>query len=103
MIQHSEANLGGRVKALIGIGSNDKSLKDRLPPDNRYKLFGIKDVLMAANKQYNFSKDIDDSDEEEISDDELRNSIKKRKWKEIDRRDDLKIAKYAALGAIKSV
>ena len=68
-----------------------------------YKFFGINAILNAANHHYNFNKDIDDSEEDEISDDDLRMAIKTRKNKEKARRDDLTTVKIAALQAVKSV
>jgi hypothetical protein len=45
---------------------------------------------------YRFNDDIDNSEEDELTDDELRDKIKIRKNKERDRRDDLAMVKMAA-------
>ena len=52
---------------------------------------------------YRFNDDIDNSEEEDLSDDELREKIKTRKEKERARRDDLKMVKLAALATEKNV
>ena len=55
-----------------------KNLQGRHPNDG-YNYFGIEAILAAANQHFNFEKNIDESDEDQISDDELRNAIKMRK------------------------
>lgn len=52
---------------------------------------------------YRFNDDIDNSEEEDLTDDEMRERIKARKNKERDRRDDLTMVKMAALAAAKNV
>ena len=79
-----------------------KNLQGR-HPDDGYNYFGIEAILAAANQHFNFETNIDDSDEDQISDDELRNAIKMRKETDQVRRDDLTTVKYAALQAMKSV
>lgn len=59
--------------------------------------------MASASRDFNFNAEIDDSEEDEVSDEELRLTIKSRKAKEKARRDDLTTVKYAALSAIKSV
>ena len=82
--------------------SAEQQIKGKNENDG-YKFFGINAILNAANHHYNFNEDIDDSEEDEISDDELRMAIKTRKNKEKARRDDLTTVKIAALQAVKSV
>jgi len=54
-------------------------------------------ILHNANSKYRFADDIDNSEEEELTDDELRDKIKARKAKEKARRDDLTMVKVAAV------
>ena len=71
--------------------------------DDSYDYNGLKAILASADKSWNFDKDIDDSEEDEISDEELRMAIKSRKAKEKARRDDLTTVKSAAMQAVKAV
>ena len=59
--------------------------------------------MQSANANYKFMPDIDDSEEDEISDEGLREAIKSRKYRERSRRDELALVKTAALDAMKSV
>lgn len=71
--------------------------------DDSYRFLGIEAILGSVNQQYKFNPDIDDSEEEELTDDELREKIKLRKVKERDRRDGLKITRLAAVESAKNV
>ena len=71
--------------------------RENITNDDSYRYHNIEAILHTANSQYKFNDDIDNSEEEELTDDELRDKIKKRKNKEKDRRDELSIVKTAAL------
>lgn len=59
--------------------------------------------MASASSHFKFSRDIDNSEEEELTDDELRERVKTRKNKERDRRDDLKMVKQAAIDTVHKV
>ena len=56
-----------------------------------------------AGSKYRFDPDIDNSEEEELTDDELRLKIKDRKQREKARRDDLTVTKTAAYDTARNV
>lgn len=71
--------------------------------DDRYMYTNIEAILHTASSKYKFNDDIDNSEEEELTDDELRIKIKERKNKEKSRRDDLTTVKAAALQTASNV
>ena len=71
--------------------------------DDRYMYTNIESILHTASSKYRFNNDIDNSEEEELTDDELRLKIKERKNKEKSRRDDLTTVKAAALQTASNV
>ena len=71
--------------------------KARSIEDDSYRYHNIEAILQSANNNYKFNDDIDNSEEEELTDDEMRDRIKERKAKEKDRRADLTTVKAAAI------
>ena len=52
--------------------------------DDSYNYQNLEAIMQSANNHYKFNDDIDNSEEEELTDEELRISIKDRKNKEKD-------------------
>ena len=71
--------------------------------DDSYNYKNIEAILASASSHFKFSNDIDNSEEEELTDDELRERVKTRKNKERDRRDDLKMVKEAAIDTVHKI
>ena len=73
-------------------------------PNDSYKYDNIESILsQVASQRSKFQKDIDNSEEENLSDDELRLKIKERKAKQRIKRDDLVMVEIAALGTAGTV
>lgn len=69
-----------------------------------YRYNGVESILsQVASQRSKFNKDIDNSEEENLSDDELRLKIKERKAKERIKRDDLVMVEMAAIGTAGTV
>lgn len=71
--------------------------------NDSYRYLTMEHVLATASSQYKFNQDIDNSEEEELTDDELREKIKNRKANERARRDSLTVTKTAALDVTNNV
>ena len=71
--------------------------------DGRYRYKNIEAILRSATEQYRFNDDIDNDEEEELTDDELREKTTNRKMKERAKRDNLQTVRLAALDTARSV
>ena len=71
--------------------------------DDSYRYHNIEAILQSANSHFKFTDDIDNSEEEELTDDEMIDRIKTRKNKERDKRDDLTMVKTAAIVTARNV
>ena len=77
---------------------------DKENPVDSYKYNNLESILSGvASARAKFEKDIDNSEEENLSDDELRLKIKERKTKERMKRDDLVMVEMAAIGTASTV
>ena len=71
--------------------------------DDSYRYVNLEALIHSAGHHFKFNDDIDNSEEEELTDDELRLRIKTRKDKERSKRSDLTMVKIAALDTAKTV
>jgi len=71
--------------------------------DDSYRYLNIEAIIHGAASMYRFNDDIDNSEEDDLTDEELRDKIKIRKNKERDRRDDLALVRIAAQSTASNV
>ena len=71
--------------------------------EGRYRYKNIENILRNATESFRFNDDIDNEEEEDLTDDELREKTAERKRVERARRDNLQTVRIAALDTAKSV
>ena len=97
------ANLQDKTKYIPYREHMPQSRLHKHEEDDSYRYKNIEAILASASSHFKFSQDIDNSEEEELTDDELKERIKKRKNKERDRRDDLTMVRAAAIDTARTV